>query len=109
MANLSKHRHPTRLTGRRRRMRLPAPMRCDRPLPPSHKSKDCNSMALRRPLNPSVSKLRSGVTNDPYRLPGVDMGGAYGRRFRDLVQDLASEFGGVEKLSTAELLLVRQA
>ena len=66
-------------------------------------------MALRKPLNPSVTKLRSGVSNDPYRLPNVDMSSAYGRRFRDLVQDLAREFGGVEKLNTIELVLIRQA
>jgi hypothetical protein len=32
-----------------------------------------------------------------------------GRRFRDLVSDLAGELGGVERLGVAELALVRQA
>src|SRR5277367_352876 len=53
--------------------------------------------------------LRSGLTNDPFRLPGVDMGTRQGRRFRDLVTDLASELGGVERLGVIDLALVRQA
>jgi hypothetical protein len=49
------------------------------------------------------------LTNDPFRLPGVDMGTRQGRRFRDLVSDLAVELGGVERLGVIDLALVRQA
>lgn len=55
------------------------------------------------------TKLRSGLTNDPFRLPGVDMGSRQGRRFRDLVSDLAAELGGVERLGVIDLALIRQA
>jgi hypothetical protein len=64
------------LTGRRRRLRL---MRLAQPRPsllPSLKSKGSDSLSVRPPLSSSVSKLRSGVSSDPYRPPGVDMGGA---------------------------------
>jgi hypothetical protein len=54
-------------------------------------------------------KLRSAVTNDPFRLPGVSMRGLQGRRFRDLVSDIAAELGGVDHLGTIDLALVRQA
>jgi hypothetical protein len=58
---------------------------------------------------PQSTKLRSGLTNDPFRLPGVDMGTRQGRRFRDLVSDLAAELGGVDRLGVIDLALVRQA
>ena len=58
---------------------------------------------------PRSTKLRSGLTNDPFRLPGLDMGSRQGRRFRDLVSDLAAELGGVERLGTIDVALVRQA
>jgi hypothetical protein len=54
-------------------------------------------------------QLRSAITNDPLRLPGVSMRGLLGRRFRDLVSDLAAELGGVERLGVIDLALVRQA
>ena len=55
------------------------------------------------------NKLRSSQTNSPFRLPGLDMGSRQGRRFRDLVCDLASELGGIERLGVIDLALVRQA
>jgi hypothetical protein len=55
------------------------------------------------------SKLRSAISNDPYRLPGVSMRGLLGRRFRDLVADIAAELGGVDRLSVIELALIRGA
>jgi hypothetical protein len=58
---------------------------------------------------PRSTKLRSGLTNDPYRLPGVDMGTRPGRRFRDLVSDIAAELGGVDRLGVIDLALVRSA
>jgi hypothetical protein len=58
---------------------------------------------------PRPIKLRSAVTNDPYRLPGVSMRGLLGRRFRDLVSDIAAELGGVDRLGVIDLALVRSA
>jgi hypothetical protein len=42
-------------------------------------------------------------------MPGVDMGTRQGRRLRDIVSDLASELGGVDRLGVIDLALVRQA
>ncbi len=36
---------------------------------------------------------RSILTNDPRRLPGVDMRSEHGRRYRDIIESLISEFG----------------
>jgi hypothetical protein len=58
---------------------------------------------------PRPIKLRSAVTNDPFRLPGVSMRGLLGRRFRDLVSDIAAELGGVDRLGVIDLALVRSA
>src|SRR5271169_4856410 len=58
---------------------------------------------------PRPIKLRSAVTNDPFRLPGVSMRGLQGRRFRDLVGDIASELGGIDRLGVIDLALVRSA
>jgi hypothetical protein len=38
-------------------------------------------------------KLRSGLTNNPHRLDGVDMRTGRGRRYRDIVDALIAEFG----------------
>jgi hypothetical protein len=43
----------------------------------------------------NLSKRRSILTNDPRRLPGVDMRSEHGRRFRDIVEALVAEFGPV--------------
>ena len=43
----------------------------------------------------SLSRRRSILTNDPRRLPGVDMSSEHGRRFRDIVEALVVEFGPV--------------
>jgi hypothetical protein len=48
-------------------------------------------------------KLRSRVTNDPSRLLGVDMRTCAGRRFRDIVGALVSEFGAVNPVALREL------
>ena len=59
---------------------------------------------------PRPSKLRSAQTNDPFRLPGVSLRhGILGRRFRDLVGDIADELGGIDRLGTIDIALVRQA
>lgn len=48
-------------------------------------------------------KLRSGLTNDPYRLDGVDMRSARGRRYRDIVDALIAEFGSTNPVGLREL------
>jgi hypothetical protein len=52
---------------------------------------------------------RSQITNDPFRLPGLDKRSPAGRRFRDLVAELSAELGGVDTLGRSALELVRQA
>jgi hypothetical protein len=46
---------------------------------------------------------RAAATNDPRRLPGVDMRSSRGRRFRDLVEALALEFGTADTARLREL------
>lgn len=52
-------------------------------------------------------KLRSGLTNDPRRLAGVDMRSAGGRRYRDLVDQLVSRFGDANLEAVRELAGLR--
>jgi hypothetical protein len=52
-------------------------------------------------------KLRSGLTNDPRRLAGVDMRSAGGRRYRDLVDQLVSQFGEANLEAVRELAGLR--
>ena len=48
-------------------------------------------------------KLRSGLTNNPYRLDGVDMRTERGRRYRDIVDALIAEFGSSNAVALREL------
>jgi hypothetical protein len=48
-------------------------------------------------------KLRSGLTNNPYRLDGVDMRTERGRRYRDIVDALIAEFGSSNPVGLREL------
>ncbi len=48
-------------------------------------------------------KLRSGLTNNPYRLDGVDMRSPRGRRYRDIVDALIAEFGSANPVGLREL------
>jgi hypothetical protein len=48
-------------------------------------------------------KLRSGLTNNPYRLDGVDMRSERGRRYRDIVDSLIDEFGSANPVGLREL------
>jgi hypothetical protein len=48
-------------------------------------------------------KLRSGLTNNPYRLDGVDMRTERGRRYRDIVDALIAEFGNSNPVGLREL------
>ena len=48
-------------------------------------------------------KLRSGFTNNLYRLEGVDMRSERGRRYRDIVDALIAEFGSSNPVGLREL------
>lgn len=48
-------------------------------------------------------KLRSGLTNNPYKLDGVDMRTERGRRYRDIVDALIAEFGTSNPVGLREL------
>jgi hypothetical protein len=48
-------------------------------------------------------KLRSAMTNDPFRLPGIDMRTGRGRRWRDIVDALIAEFGSANPVGLREL------
>jgi hypothetical protein len=48
-------------------------------------------------------KLRSGLTNNPYKLDGVDMRSPRGRRYRDIVDALIVEFGASNPVGLREL------
>jgi hypothetical protein len=48
-------------------------------------------------------KLRSGLTNNPYRLDGVDMRTERGRRYRDIVDALIADFGASNRVGLREL------
>jgi hypothetical protein len=48
-------------------------------------------------------KLRSGLTNNPYRLDGVDMRTERGRRYRDIVDALIAELGSSNPVGLREL------
>ena len=50
-----------------------------------------------------LNRRRSVLTNDPRRLPGVDMRSHHGRRFRDIVEVLLGEFGAVDTARLREL------
>jgi hypothetical protein len=46
-------------------------------------------------------RQRSIMTNDPRRLDGVDMRTSAGRRYRDIVDQLAAEFGALQTVHRA--------
>jgi hypothetical protein len=55
------------------------------------------------PVETRPRKLRSGLTNNPYRLDGVDMRSPRGRRYRDIVDALIAEFGAANPVGLREL------
>src|SRR5580658_2449638 len=48
-------------------------------------------------------KVRSGLTNNPHKLDGVDMRTQRGRRYRDIVDALITEFGPANPVGLREL------
>jgi hypothetical protein len=65
--------------------------------------------AALRAVSPSnrLTRRRSIMTNDPRRLDGVDMRTSAGRRYRDIVDQLAAEFGAVHPVALRELAGLR--
>jgi predicted ATPase with chaperone activity len=55
------------------------------------------------------SRIRSAITNSPFKLRGIDGRSAESRRWRDLVIAYANDVGGVEALSESQRALVTQA
>jgi len=51
--------------------------------------------------------LRSKLTNDASRLPGIDRRSASGRRFRDLFEAVAAEFPTASPIALRELAALR--
>jgi hypothetical protein len=62
---------------------------------------------VRRSFTNRTAKARSKVTNGRLLLVGVDGRSEQGRRYRDLVESLASDLGGFDQLSEAAKGLVR--
>jgi hypothetical protein len=48
-------------------------------------------------------KPRSGLTNNPHHLDGIDMRSPRGRRYRDIVDAIISEFGSSNPVAVREL------
>jgi len=55
------------------------------------------------PVERRSKKLRSGFTNNPFKLDGVDMRSPRGRRYRDIVDALILEFGASNPVGLREL------
>jgi hypothetical protein len=56
----------------------------------------------------NLRKVRSAVSNGTRLLIDFDGRSPWGRRLRDLLDDLASDLGGIDALSEAERLLIRR-
>jgi hypothetical protein len=61
------------------------------------------------PIAPKPSAQRSRLANGTKLLPMTDGRSAIARRFKDLVQDISSDLGGVEHLSEGQRQLIRRA
>lgn len=64
-------------------------------------------MAYREKLVVAQSRLRSAVTNGRSLLTGIDQRSAPARRYKDVMDAVASDLGGIDHLSQAQLHLIR--
>ena len=64
--------------------------------------------APRRPLAPSMAKLRAAISNGTTLGLGIDERSAFCRRLRDLIRGHENDLGGRDRLSQAQLSLVRR-
>ena len=68
-----------------------------------------NKYAPRQPLKPSLSRVRSAISNGSQLFPDIDGRSAWMRRLRDLINHHVSDLGGEAYISEAERRLVRRA
>jgi len=60
-------------------------------------------------IAPRKPQARSAISNGSSVLRGVDGRSAAGRRYRDIVESLSADLGGLEKLGEAQKATIRQA
>jgi hypothetical protein len=64
--------------------------------------------ALMPVMHPNrLNRGRAIMTNDPRRLNGIDMRTSAGRRYRDIVDQIAAEFGPINPIALRELAGLR--
>jgi hypothetical protein len=68
-----------------------------------------NSTRHRAQFDIRETRARSAISNGSALLTGLDHRSAPARRFRDVINSLASDLGGADVLSEAQLQLVRSA
>src|SRR5262249_16432348 len=64
--------------------------------------------AGRAQLKSHVPKNRSRISNNREILPGVDQRLGIARRYRDLIVQIATELGGLDRISETRLQLIRR-
>jgi hypothetical protein len=68
-----------------------------------------NSTRHRAQFDIRETRARSAISNGSALLTGLDHRSAPARRFRDVINSLASDLGGADVLSEAQIHLVRSA
>jgi hypothetical protein len=68
-----------------------------------------NKPTPRHRLEPSLASVRSAVSNGSTILPDIDHRSAWMRRLRDLINDHVSDLGGLDAISSAEMVLIRRS
>jgi len=66
-------------------------------------------MAKRHKSAPSLTRIRSALTNGKFLLLGTDHRSAWMRRLRDLVAAHISDLGGDDNISHSERMLINRA
>jgi hypothetical protein len=64
--------------------------------------------STRRPLTANPAHARSRVSNLRDILPSIDLRSIHARRYRDLVFELGSDAGGIERLAATRQQLIRR-
>jgi len=67
------------------------------------------SPSRRLEADPSLTRVRSAITNGSQLLLDVDHRSAWMRRLRDIIQGHVADAGGIDLLSTAEQSIVKRA
>ena len=67
------------------------------------------SRSGRAKIDPSLTRVRSAITNGSHLLADVDGRSSWMRRLRDLIQGHIADAGGIDLMSTAEQSIVRRA